>query len=170
MSRARTTHIFLWLSVITWGIALGAKIFDLLVVATAWGAAPPSSLAYYPYGRHWPMNPGDFFQPLSAGLLIVILGTVISGWKTQPHYRRWLWIPAFAFLLIWIATPTLFWPIITELYRVANGKLARTDAEVATLVHRWFVYDWLRIGLIAAGFLASIRSISIPFAPKDNRP
>jgi hypothetical protein len=29
--------MFLWLSVISWGIGLGAKVFDLVVLARAWG-------------------------------------------------------------------------------------------------------------------------------------
>ena len=54
---------FLWFSVLCWGIGLGAKLFDLIVVAAAWGAAPPASLALMPYGPRYPINPGDFFQP-----------------------------------------------------------------------------------------------------------
>jgi hypothetical protein len=73
-----------------------------------------------------------------------------------------------AFTLFWIATPTVFWPIITELYRIANGKTIKNDAEVVTLVRHWFTYDWLRVAVIAVGFLSSIRSISIPYAAKGS--
>ena len=44
MSRAQLTRGFLWFSVLGWGIGLGAKLFDLIVVARAWGDAPPTSL------------------------------------------------------------------------------------------------------------------------------
>jgi hypothetical protein len=163
MSRLKWTRMFLWLSVISWGIALGAKLFDLGVLASAWGLDVPSSLIYYPYGRHWPVNPGDFFQPLSALILIAILGALISGWKTEPVYKFWLWLSFAAFVAIWIATPTVFWPLITDLYRVANGRVTMSDAAVATLVRHWFIYDWIRVAVIAIGFLASIRAISIPY-------
>src|SRR3979409_1230931 len=63
MSRAQLTRGFLWFSVLGWGIGLGPKLFDLSVVARAWGDAPPTSLTLMPYGRRYPMNPGDFFQP-----------------------------------------------------------------------------------------------------------
>ena len=33
-------RFFLWVSVLAWGIVLGAKLFDLRVVAGAWSAAP----------------------------------------------------------------------------------------------------------------------------------
>jgi hypothetical protein len=63
MSRAQLTRGFLWLSVLGWGIGLGAKLFDLIVVAGAWGAAPPTSLALMPYGPRYPMNLGISSSP-----------------------------------------------------------------------------------------------------------
>jgi hypothetical protein len=167
MSRSKLTTIFLWISVLSWGIGLGAKLFDLVVLARAWGASPPASFALYPYGRSWPLNPGDFFQPLSVLILIGAAGALIAGWKTESTYRIWLWIPAIAFLLIWIATPTIFWPIINDTYAIAHGKIIRTDIETAALVHRWFLYDWLRVAAIAIGFVSSVRSISIPYRNRE---
>src|SRR6266404_8585784 len=91
--RLRLMGIFLWMSVLGWGVGLGAKLFDLLVVAGAWSAAPPGSFALLPYGPRFPVNPGDFFQPLSLPLLAGILGALICGWKTPFEYRVWLLIP-----------------------------------------------------------------------------
>jgi hypothetical protein len=163
MSRAQLTRGFLWLSVLGWGVGLGAKLFDLIVVAGAWGAAPPTSLALMPYGPRYPLNPGDFFQPLSALMVVGILGALISGWKTRLKYRIWLWVPVITFLIIWIFTPTVFWPMIHELYGAGSGKIARSDAELILLVRRWMIWDWLRVALIATGFVSSVRAISIPF-------
>ncbi len=80
-------QIFLWMSALGWGVGLGAKLFDLLVVAGAWAAAPPTSFALLPYGPRFPMNPGDFFQPLSLVMTVGILGAIISGWKTPFQLR-----------------------------------------------------------------------------------
>ena len=161
------TRIFLWFSVLGGGIGLGAKLFDLIVVAGAWGAAPPTSLTLMPYGPRYPVNPGDFFQPLSALMLVGILGALISGWKTRLEYRIWLWVPVIAFLIIWIFTPTVFWPMIGELYGAGSGKIVRSDAELILLVRRWMIWDWLRVSVIAIAFLSSIRAISIPFPRSD---
>lgn len=167
--RSKWTRAFLWLSVVSWGIGLGAKLFDLLVLAAAWGMNPPASLVHYPYGRYWPIDPGNFFQPLSGLILIATAGALLCGWRTAPRYRVWLVTSMIAFVLIWIFTPTVFWPIITELYRVANGKIVRSDVEVRTLVRHWFIYDGLRVIVIAVGFLASIRAISMPYLPKETK-
>ncbi len=163
MSRERLTHLFLWFSVIGWGIGLGGKLFDLLVVAGAWGAAPPNSLALMPYGPRYPMNPGDFFQPLSALMVVGILGALISGWKTRLDYRIWLWLPVLTFLMIWIFTPTVFWPMIRELYGAGSGRVVRSEAELVLLVRRWMIWDWLRVAMITVGFVSSIRAISMPY-------
>jgi len=167
MSRAQLTRGFLWFSVLGWGIGLGAKLFDLIVVAGAWGAAPPTSLGLMPYGPRYPINPGDFFQPLSALMVVGILGALISGWKTRLEYRIWLWVPVISFLIIWILTPTVFWPMIHELYGAGSGKIARSDAELIALVRRWMIWDWLRVALIATGFLSSVRALSISFPSSD---
>ena len=168
MSREQLTRGFLWVSVLGWGIGLGAKLFDLIVVARAWGAAPPASLALMPYGPHYPLNPGDFFQPLSALMVVGILGALISGWKTPLQYRVWLWVPVITFVIIWIFTPTVFWPMIRELYGAGSGKIVRSDAELKLLVRRWMIWDWLRVAVIATGFVSLVRAISVPF-PRGER-
>jgi len=168
MSREQLTRGFLWVSVLGWGIGLGAKLFDLIVVARAWGAAPPASLALMPYGPHYPLNPGDFFQPLSALMVVGILGALISGWKTPLQYRVWLWVPAITFVIIWIFTPAVFWPMIRELYGAGSGKIVRSDAELRLLVRRWMIWDWLRVAVIATGFVSLVRAISVPF-PRGER-
>lgn len=160
--RLRLMQFFLWISVLGWGVGLGAKLFDLLVVAGAWGAAPPASFALLPYGSRFPIDPGDFFQPLSAVMALGILGALISGWKTPVHLRFWLWLGMIMFLIIWAITPTVFWPMIHQLYGTATGKIVASDAESIQLARRWIVWDWFRVALIAVGFIASVRAISYP--------
>ena len=160
--RVRVMQFFLWMSVLGWGVGLGAKLFDLLVVAGAWSAAPPASFALLPYGSRFPINPGDFFQPLSAVMALGILGALISGWKTPVQLRFWLWLGVITFLIIWAITPTIFWPMISQLYGIAKGKIAATDAESIQLAQRWIIWDWFRVALIATGFIASVQAISFP--------
>ncbi len=162
--RKKLTRAFLWCSVTFWGVALGAKIFDLLVLARAWGGDVPASLIFYPYGKSWPIDPGNFFQPLSAFLLLAIVGALWSGWKTKRGYRLCLELSVGAFALIWLATPTLFWPLINAIYQVAHHRVAIADAEALALVRQWFLYDSIRIVVIAVGFFAAVRAISIPYA------
>lgn len=160
-------QFFLWMSVLGWGIGLGAKLFDLLVVAGAWSAAPPVSLVLLPYGSRFPINPGDFFQPLSAVMALGVLGALISGWRTPGQLRFWLWLGLVMFLIIWAITPTVFWPMIHQLYGTATGKIVASEAESIQLARRWIIWDWFRVTLIAIGFIASVRAISFPAATRN---
>ena len=45
MVNERATKAFLWLAVLVGGPLLGAKLFDLVVLAGAWSANPPHSRA-----------------------------------------------------------------------------------------------------------------------------
>jgi len=64
--------------------------------------------------------------------------------KTPFEYRIWLWLPVLMFILIWIFTPTVFWPMISELYGLGRGRIVESDAQVLRLVRRWIIFDWLR--------------------------
>ena len=167
-TRLRLLRFFLWLSVLAWGVGLGAKLFDLLVVASAWGASPPESLSLLPYGKRYPVDPGDFFQPLSALLLVGVVGTLAAGWRTSRADRAWMFVPALMLLVIWVLTPTIFWPMISELWAVARGRVSMSHAEVVALVQRWFVWDGLRTVLIAVGFVSSIRAIGVAVSHRDH--
>jgi hypothetical protein len=145
------------------GIGLGAKLFDLLVVAGAWGASPPESLSLMPYGMRFPIDPGEFFQPLSAITLVGILGALISGWKTSFEYRKWLLVPVISFILLWIFTPTVFWPMIGQLWDAGTGNIVMTGPELTALVSRWMLWDWMRVVVIAIAFMSSIKAISMPY-------
>ncbi|PTY03115.1 hypothetical protein DB347_22595 [Opitutaceae bacterium EW11] len=149
----------LWLLVLSWAVALGAKIFDLLVVAMAWGASPPASFQYLPYGKAYPIDPGNFFQPLSALILLTLVAALALGWRTSV--RRLVVISLASFLVIWAFTPTVFWPMITELWEIHRGRLSKTDLEIAALVHRWFVWDSGRIVLIGIGFVYSVKALVV---------
>ena len=80
--------------------------------------------------------------------------------------RMFLWLSILATgvgLGIWIFTPTVFWPMIRELYGVGRGRIVESDAQVMRLVRRWVIYDWLRVVAIALAFLSSVRAISVAF-------
>lgn len=157
----RTMRAFLWIAIVAWGVGLGAKLFDLIVVAGAWSAAPPASFSLLPYGKQYPINPGDFFIPLSALILIGSVGALVSGRK-QSALRFELWSSVILFLIIWALTPTVFWPMIDRLYYTASGKITATPEESIRLARQWLIWDWIRVALIAGGFVASVRALSKP--------
>jgi hypothetical protein len=56
------------------------------------------------------------------------------------------------------------WLLINAIYQVAHHRVAITGAEALALVRRWFLYDSIRIVVIAVGFFSAVRAIRIPYA------
>lgn len=162
--RVRLTRTFLWLSVLAWGTLIGAKLYDLVVVAGAWSAAPPESLTLMPYGPRFPVDPGRFFAPTSLMSLLATFGALISGWNTPWRYRAWLGLSAASIFAVWIFTVIAFWPRNGMLFAAASGSpLSLTDrAELLRQAHLWVIYDWCRIAMMTAGFVSAVRAISVP--------
>jgi hypothetical protein len=169
--RIRLTRIFLWVAVLAWGIGVGAKLYDLRVVAGAWSAAPPQSLKLLPYGPHFPVDPGKFFIPTSLATLVAAFGALFGAWETPLKYRFWLWSSAALILAVWVFTFVAFWPRNAALFAAASGSGpgVMSEAALIRLVHQWVVYDWCRVVMMSAGFVSAVRAISMPI-PISSRP
>lgn len=172
-SRENITRAFLWLAVLAGGPLLGAKLFDLLVLASAWSADPPASLAMMPYGKTWPVDTGAFFIPFSAGMLVAGFGALVAGWRTPWHYRWLLCLPSIGIFLLLILTVVAFWPMNAALYYhgIGSPKDMITDMQSIAMTRRWVALDWLRVAGATAAFVAPLRALTMPWpqetAPKD---
>lgn len=163
--RARLTRVFLWISVLAWGVLVGGKLFDLRVLVGAWSASPPNSLSLLPYGPRFPVDTGAYFFPSSVALLVCAFGGLIAGWNTPGRFRILLAIPAVMLLVTLVFTVLWFWPANAALWAVARDapNALRDPVEIVELVRRWVRYDWLRVAVGMTGFVCSVRAISIPF-------
>lgn len=164
-SREKIARAFLWLAVLVGGPLLGAKLFDLLVLAGAWSAAPPVSLAMMPYGKAWPVDTGVFFIPFSAAMLIAGFGALAAGWRTPWRYRWLLCLPSVGILLLLILTVVEFWPMNAALYYhgIHSPKDVISDRESIAMTRRWVALDWLRVAGATAAFVAPLRALTLPW-------
>lgn len=170
-TRRKVTRAFLWLAVLVGGPLLGAKLFDLLVLAGAWGAHPPASLAMMPYGKAWPVDTGVFFIPFSAAMLIAGFGALAGGWRTPWRYRWMLCLPSIGILLLLILTVVAFWPLNAALYYhgIHSPKDSITDAQSIAMARQWIALDGLRVAGATAAFVAPLRALTLPW-PEDVAP
>jgi hypothetical protein len=170
--RQTWTRGFLWIAVISWGTLLGAKLFDLQVLVGAWSASPPESLNLLPYGPRYPVDTGDFFIPSSAALLVSTLGALVAGWETPVNYRALLVVSLVAIFATLILTVTMFWPLNAALWAVAQGGTSAVQDHdaIIKMVREWVALDWVRIAIGTAGFVASIRAISLPYPLSSAQP
>jgi hypothetical protein len=171
--RETTTKAFLWLAVLVGGPLVGAKLFDLVVLAGAWSANPPQSLALMPYGKAWPVDTGIFFIPFSAAMLIASFGALIAGWNTPWRYRWLLCVPSLGILALLILTVAAFWPMNAALWYhgISSPKDTLTDAESIAMARRWVQLDWGRVAGGSAAFVSALRALTLPWpaqvAPRD---
>jgi hypothetical protein len=171
--RESATKAFLWLAVLAGGPLVGAKLFDLIVLAGAWSAHPPQSLKMMPYGHAWPVDTGLFFIPFSAAMLVAGFGALIAGWKTSWRYRWWLCIPSLGILALLVLTVVAFWPMNAALWYhgIGSPKDTLTDAQSIMMARRWVELDWLRVAGGTAAFVSSLRALTLPWpavvAPQD---
>jgi hypothetical protein len=163
--RERVTRVFLWIAVLVGGPLVGAKLFDLLVLAGAWSAHAPESLTMMPYGKAWPVDTGVFFIPFSAAMLIGGFGALIAGWKTPWRYRWLLCVPSVGILVLLLLTVVEFWPMNAALYYhgVHSAKDTITDAQSVAMAQRWIQLDWVRVAGAAAAFVAALRALTHPW-------
>jgi len=146
------------------GPLLGAKLFDLLVLAGAWSAHPPQSMAMMPYGRAWPIDTGLFFIPFSTALLVAGFGALAAGWKTPWRYRWLLCLPSVGILTLLILTVVAFWPMNAALYYhgVGSPKNSVTDAQSIAMTRLCVQLDWVRVAGATAAFVAALRALTLP--------
>ena len=131
-------------------------------------AAPPASLALLPYGstfssRSWPFFPTVIGRNAGAyprrghcpvedsvevPCPVMAAGDTVS--YSLGHYSE------------------VFWPMNHELYLAASGSIRKSEAEVMQMARRWVTLDWLRVTMIAAGFVSSVRAISLPIVVKKH--
>jgi hypothetical protein len=163
--RERVTRVFLWIAVLVGGPLVGAKLFDLLVLAGAWSAHAPQSLAMMPYGKAWPVDTGVFFIPFSAAMLIGGFGALVTGWRTPWQYRWLLCVPSVGILLLLVLTVVEFWPMNAALYYhgVHSAKDTITDAQSIAMARRWVELDWVRLAGATAAFVAALHALTRPW-------
>lgn len=157
---SRSLRIFLWVAVIVAAIGLGGKLFDLFIIAPAWAANPPESLKLMPYGPNYPLDPGDFFIPVSILIIVSYLGALLLGWRAPAGIKVLLIVPVLLVAIGTVATPTVFWPMIRELYGAGAGRAEIDATTLAALVQRWFLLDTLRTLLLAGGLACHIRLLN----------
>ena len=164
-NREGVTRAFLWLAALVGGPLVGAKLFDLIVLAGAWSAHPPRSLAMMPYGKAWPVDTGVFFIPFSAAMLIAGFGALTAGWKTPWRYRWLLCIPSVGILGLLILTVVAFWPMNAALYYHGAGspKDTITDLQSIMMTRRWLQLDWVRVAGATTAFVSALRALTLPW-------
>jgi hypothetical protein len=164
--RNRIAEISLWAFVISLGILIGATIFEAIVITPLWAGSPPESVRGWNENPHYAINSGKFFGLIVPALLLSSLVSLIVGWKMPWTRRKWLIAAVVCTLIGYAATSLFFVPILRETIFTRGTGL--TDPEIVGKVNSWVTYNWWRMALQIAGWLAALRALSLRYLPSDS--
>jgi hypothetical protein len=164
-SREKVTKAFLWLAVLVGGPLVGAKLFDLLVLAGAWNAHLPGSLAMNALwhglaGRYRRVLHPVLRRDADRGVRRFDRGAgrgrgAIAGCSASPR----------GILALLVLTVVAFWPMNAALFYhgIGSPKDTITDAGSIRLARLWVRLDWLRVAGATAAFVAALRALTLPW-------
>lgn len=150
-------QILLWISVIAWSLWFGGLMYEMVVIFPLWSFALPKSIIQWNSRPQFVINPPRYFAPAALTCVLSSLGAFIAAWKVG---KNWLWhlisaasaITALGFTLIY------FFPKNEVLFRNQHSGLS--GEEITATANAWIAGNWIRVVVLAIGFLAALSALS----------
>jgi hypothetical protein len=147
----------LWLFVIFLGITFGAGIYEERIVVSRWLSASEGA------ERHWNAHEvrrddtGRRFWAFvtTVPLTLLALANLVVGWRALGPVRPWWLTAAILALGDRIFTFSYFIPTMIRLMRAADSS------ESVTKAIQWANLNYLRLAIVLAAWLASLRAFSL---------
>lgn len=159
--RSRVAEILLWALVVMLGILIGATSFEAVVITPLWAGAPPESVRGWNESPRYAIDTGRFFAAIALPLAATALVSLLVGWAMPWPRRKWLIAAVVCTLAGFIATGSFFVPILRETIFTRGAGLS--DAEITDKVTSWVTYNWWRMAIQTAGWLAALRALSLRY-------
>lgn len=149
--------VVLWLFVLNLGIAFGAGLYEHRIVVPRWISSSPDS------GTHWNAeavrqdDTGLRFWVFvtTVPLTLLTLANLFAGWRASGPLRRWWLAAAIAALADRVLTFSYFIPTMIGLMGASDSP----ESVVAAV--RWSNLNHVRHALVAAAWLASLKTFSV---------
>jgi hypothetical protein len=129
----------------------------MMVIDSAWGAAPPESLTVLT-NRPYAVNPVRFWRGLGPWAIFVLIGALMSNWR-GPLRRQWLLVSSVCVLLNGLTAFLYFGPLAKIM--LASDAGGRGHAELALLLNRWVIGSWWRLALVIGAFVAAVQALAV---------
>jgi len=159
MKTEKITKILLWLFVINLGIALGAGLYERVIVVPQWLECSPDASRVWNAEAAKEANTGLRFwvYVTTVPLTFLTLASLLVAWRwTKGALRRWWLGAALAELAARIMTFGYFIPTMITLM---NGGLAQSEA--VRMATQWAQLGSLRHVLGAIALLAALKAFSL---------
>jgi hypothetical protein len=157
--RNKFSKVLLWLFVINLGIALGAGLYESLIVVPAWFSSSPESPAVwnaaaaerYDTGQHFWI----FVTTIPLSLLTVV--NLWAAWRSKGKIRTW-WLTA-CFLIVAERLFTFLYFIPTMLELMQDHGMSQSDATAMAL--EWANLNYFRHAIVFLAWIAALRALSM---------
>ncbi|MEM7135783.1 MAG: hypothetical protein AAF500_04345 [Myxococcota bacterium] len=150
-----------FVSVVLLGMTAGAMLAEAAVLVPYWQSLSATEFFDW-YGLHAGLLV-DFYSPLEVGSAVGALATaVLSSVRSRPDARAW-WIAAVLSLLV----IGMFFMFFEE----ANAEFADRSvpgAELPAALGTWARWQWGRVAIGIAAFVAALAAMRTGSAPREN--
>lgn len=154
--------IFLWISIIAWGLWVGALVYEMNTVIPLWSSNLPQSAIEWNSRPGFRFNPTPFYIPVALTTVFSSLIALLLGWRTGGR-PPWLLISSLSSAVTLAFTLLYFFEKNDVLFRGENAGLG--GDEITSIANAWIAGNWVRVGIMAVGYFAALRAFRL--GPKD---
>lgn len=132
-------------------------MYEMVVILPLWSSAPPESVIAWNSRPQFIINPTQFYLPVALTCVLSSSGAFVAAWKVGKNWR-WHLISAASAIATLGFTLAFFFSKNEVLFRNQHGGLS--GGEITAIANAWIAGNWVRVVIMAIGFLASLSALS----------
>lgn len=145
--------IFLWVSVIAWGLWLGALVYEMNTVIPLWSSNLPQSAIEWNARPGFRFNPTPYYVPVALTTVFSSLLALILGWRTGGR-TNWLLTSSLCSAGTLAFTLLYFFEKNAVLFRGEYTGLG--GDEITSIANAWIAGNLVRVGIMLVGYFAAL--------------
>jgi hypothetical protein len=150
--------IFLWISIIAWGLWFGALVYEMNVVMPLWSSHLPQSAIEWNSRPGFRFNPTPYYVPVAITTILSSLVALLLGWRAGGR-TPWLLISSVSSAVTLAYTLLYFFQKNEVLFRGENIGLG--GDEITSIANAWIAGNWVRVVIMAVGYYAALRAFRL---------
>jgi hypothetical protein len=154
------SEILLWLFVINLGIAFGAGLYEQRIILPQWfrRSAEPGIRVDIAAMRSTDTGRRFWAFVTTVPLTLLTVANLVAAWGSQGQRHEW-WLGAA--LITLVERITTFSYFIPTAIRLMSAETL-PPAKVEAMASRWMAINYVRAALGLIGWLAALKTFSIP--------
>lgn len=152
-------RFLLWISVIAWSLWFCGLVYEVVVITPLWSGSMPQSVMEWNSRPQYAVIPTKFFAPVAIAAVLSSLLCLIFGWRAVN--RRKLLVISFASAATALSFTVIYFLPKNDVLFYQRGANLSGD-EITALATAWLNANWIRMAIMAVGYVAALRVFSSP--------